>query len=469
MLNWTAGNKSGLKILSEDPLTLDELLAIHINEIRASIDSLTEGHQIYCLGDSLTFGTGSGDMGMVDRLRVLLGNVWKVNNNGIAGNNTAQMLARLQTDILSYENAEYVFVWGGINDVYQDVPVATTEANLQAIYTAIAATGAKVVSLNVTPSKSSATWTAGRQVATDAINAWIAGTATGIDYKIDVYTLVEDPATPDTLLPLYDAGDGLHLQQDGYFAVANAVYVGVATGGGGNAWLPTVTTDLCDNMIKKDGWSPITEAWAYYGAKAFFTDQEVRTKYQKGDKVKLVQGSTVKYFYFRDAPTGLPPSQVIPLEGGLDYTVVNSYPISKYLSKADNPQGFPHWFSWLPVLSGSGGSIGAHTISLSYASFRIVGNTAEVIATFTITNVGSWSGNVQLQLPILPSTKSDDALQFLQQVTVGQSGTLAVQAYHYDMNSSGILRFVSALNSTLLQWGAGLVNSVVSLKATYEI
>jgi lysophospholipase L1-like esterase len=435
----------------------------------------TSAHQIYCLGDSLTFGFGSGDMGIVHRLRESLGNIWDVNNNGISGNNTTQMLARLNTDILDHKDAEYVLVWGGTNDIYQDVATSITKANLQAIYNAIHAAGAKVVALYIPPSKGSATWNSTRQAATDDINAWIAGTATNIDYKIDVYTLVEDPANADKILPLYDSGDHLHLQQDGYFAVADAVFSGVASGGGGLAWMPSDTTRIDDSISKKDGWSPIVEAWAYYGVDAFFTDVDARTHYQKGDKIKVVQGTTawpgsmVKYFYIRNDLTGLPPSQVIPVSGGNDYSVANLPVIAKYVSKADNPQGFPHWFAWTPVLSGTGGSAGAYAISVQYASFRIVGKTAEIIATFSITNVGSWTGNVLLQLPLIPSTKADNSVQLLQQGIIGANGGLTIQAYTYDIDSAGKMRFVSALNSTILAWAAGLANSAVSIKATFEI
>ena len=182
---------------------------------------------VYCFGDSLTYGTGSGGGTYPQRLGVLLGSDATVVNQGIAGQTTSQLLARLQADVLD-NNPDYVLVWGGINDIYQDLSIPNAKSNLQAIFDAIHNAGAKVVSLNITPSKGGGTWTPTRQTNTDDINSWILNTATNIDFRIDAYTAVEDPGNPDYILAGYDAGDGLHLQQDGYYHVAETVFKGVS-------------------------------------------------------------------------------------------------------------------------------------------------------------------------------------------------------------------------------------------------
>jgi lysophospholipase L1-like esterase len=428
-------------------------------------NGLYQGHKVYCFGDSLTFGTGSGDRNYTQKLQDILGGSWTVVNEGIAGQTTTQLLARLNSAILDNNDAEFVIVWGGINDIYTDIAATTIEANLQAIYTAIAATGAKVISLNITPSKSNVSWTADRQIATDAVNTWIAGTATGVDYKIDAYTLVEDPATPDTLLPLYDTGDGLHLQQDGYYAVGTKVYTTVYP-----YWTTNSTNKLSD-FTKVDGWLPFTDALAYYGTNAVFSDQlDIRDYLQKGDKIKFVQSDgTVKYFYVDGVPTYSGGNVNIQVNGGTDYIVGTSSIRQAYYSKDDNPQSFPQWFNWTPVLFGASGSAGPGSITTTYAALRIKGKTAEVQTTFTVANVGSWGGNVLLQLPVNPSTTADNSVQLLQQGIVGANGALTIQGYSYAISSAGVMNFVSAFNSTLLQWGTGLASSLFSIKASYEI
>ena len=337
--------------------------------------SVYRGHKVYCFGDSLTYGTGSGDRNYPQKLQDLLGYTYEIVNEGVAGNTTAQLLARLNTDILDNDDAEFVVVWGGINDIYQDISVTTTEANLQAIYTAISDAGAKVISINISPTKSNVDWTAARQTAIDALNAWISGVATDIDYKVDAYALLEDPATPDTLLASYDSGDGLHLSQTGYYEVATKVYTQTMP-----YWAASSTNKVSD-LFKVDGWTPFVDALAYETSNQIFSDQQdIRDLIQNGDKIKFLQTDGIpKYFYISGVPTYSGGNVHIPLYGGTDYTVANAYIREAYYSKADNPQSFPHWFTWLPVLSGAGGSIGTHAITVTYASARIVGKTGSQV------------------------------------------------------------------------------------------
>lgn len=198
-----------------------------------SLNTVSTPQQVYVLGDSLAIGFGSNGSNMTDKLSSMLGPLWEVRNRSVGGNTTAQMLARLEKDIFLNQdaNAKYVVVWGGTNDVYKSVKPEETENNLQTIYSTIKKAGIKVVAVNVPPSKTSPTWTEDKQTATNEINAWIANKAVDVDYKIDVYTLLENPELKDTMSPLYHGGDYLHLNERGYFVVGEAVYKGAN-------WLP---------------------------------------------------------------------------------------------------------------------------------------------------------------------------------------------------------------------------------------
>ena len=182
-------------------------------------DRYSAPHQIYAIGDSLTLNGG-----METQLDTLLGSNWHTNNSGVGGNTTTQMLTRFPSDVLGVGNAEYVVIWGGINDINQDRTDTFIEANLQAMYDLAYAAGLKVIAVNITPFKGNGIWTAGRQATADAVNAWIANTAIRVDYRVDAYTLLEDPGTPDTLLAAYDSNDHLHLSAAGYAAVGSAVH-----------------------------------------------------------------------------------------------------------------------------------------------------------------------------------------------------------------------------------------------------
>ena len=75
--------------------------------------------------------------------------------------------------------------------------------------------------MNITTIKNNSCWTQDKQKEIIKLNKWIA--KSNADYKIDAYSVVEDPNNPDTTRSDYNA-DNLHLQQNGYYAVAMAIY-----------------------------------------------------------------------------------------------------------------------------------------------------------------------------------------------------------------------------------------------------
>ena len=110
---------------------------------------------------------------------------------------------------------------GGINDVQLGYDVSIPKANLRSMFTEARNAGIKVVSLNV--SALNYLWTPTKRAAIENINAWIASTAINIDYKIDIYSVLEDPDNPDCLDSAC-TNDGLHLNCPGYDLTANVVF-----------------------------------------------------------------------------------------------------------------------------------------------------------------------------------------------------------------------------------------------------
>ena len=182
----------------------------------------------YCIGDSITFGLGCESGGYEATLQTLLktraNENWTIYNLGVCGDTTSGMLARFSTDVLSHPDCKYVFIWGGINDVQLGYDVLVPEANLQSMFTQAHTAGIIVVSLNLIPLNYM--WTPTKRAAIKAINAWIAETATDVDYRIDVYSVFEDPDDPGHLNSAYTT-DGLHLNCSGYNLVAKVVFQGV--------------------------------------------------------------------------------------------------------------------------------------------------------------------------------------------------------------------------------------------------
>jgi lysophospholipase L1-like esterase len=83
-----------------------------------------------------------------------------VRNAGVPGNTTAQMLARLNHDVLAY-NPDVVTLMGGTNDRAQGVPLRTAMAHLRTIITRLENAGARVVLMTIPPNTGSvAAWNA---------------------------------------------------------------------------------------------------------------------------------------------------------------------------------------------------------------------------------------------------------------------------------------------------------------------
>lgn len=180
---------------------------------------------LYVMGDSLTEQPTYPNalIGLVNGGGV--NTPYKLSNKGIGGNTTAMMLSRFYTDVLSDKSAKYVVIWGGVNSVRADVSAATIESELQTMYTDAHNQGLIVIAVNIAPFKGfsiSPGWTTTRQDVLDSVNSWIVTTAKDVDYKIDVYSVLE--GATDTLNASYDGGDHLHLSTAGYNLVANTIY-----------------------------------------------------------------------------------------------------------------------------------------------------------------------------------------------------------------------------------------------------
>lgn len=152
-----------------------------------------------------------------------------------------------------------------------------------------------------------------------------------------------------------------------------------------------------------DGWVPVSDSWSYASASTITVPSDATAKYSVGDKIKLVQSSTTKYFYVTAVA-----STVLTVTGGSDYTVANSAISGIYYSKATTPLGFPQWFNYTPTWTSSGTapSIGNGTLTGKFAitgkkyDFRV-----SLIAGST-TTVGT--GNYSFTLPSTPSVTIQD-------------------------------------------------------------
>ena len=144
---------------------------------------------------------------------------------GVGGNKLATIEGVMKsTTPLAGES--FVVLQGGINDIITAAtdPNATMRSAMQGMVDEAELLGLNYLIVNIAPFKSHADWNTNRQSFTESYNSWLVS-AFGAAAIVDMYSVVEDPSTPDTLLPAYDNGDGLHLNSTGSFAVTNAMSV----------------------------------------------------------------------------------------------------------------------------------------------------------------------------------------------------------------------------------------------------
>jgi len=173
----------------------------------------------------------------VDVLNTRLTRGWVV-NEGIAGNRLLvdeageHALARLDRDVLSVPGATHVLVHFGINDLglpgMAGQPPATAEDLIDGFTTlAKRAHGAGLRILVATigpfggavyPGFSTPEGLAARR----RVNEWIR-TCGVFDAVFDVARAVENPEAPDFIRPDLDSGDGMHPNDAGHRAMAEAV------------------------------------------------------------------------------------------------------------------------------------------------------------------------------------------------------------------------------------------------------
>lgn len=122
---------------------------------------------------------------------------------------------------------------------------------------------------------------------------------------------------------------------------------------------PTITTPIISTPTIKtwDGWQSVTDSWSYASASTITVPSGAASLYKKGDKIKWTQ-TTVKYgVIIAVADT------VLTIAVNDDYTVANAAISDIYVSHAENPIGWPAYFTFSTV---HGGYSSAPTGKLKY-------------------------------------------------------------------------------------------------------
>ncbi|WP_353254912.1 SGNH/GDSL hydrolase family protein [Burkholderia anthina] len=215
-------------------------LAVEAGSARASVaaigDSITDGlrsslNRNHRWPDALTrrlIASGADALGVV--------------NLGISGNRLlsgsacygTSLASRFEHDALSRSGVKVVIVLIGINDInfaamplragldcdspHTQVTAGSLIDGYRRLIEAAHRQGVKVFGATLTP----AALPAGREAIRLEVNRWIRSGG-GFDGVVDFDAILRDPAHPSVLQRRYDSGDGIHLSDAGYAAMAEAV------------------------------------------------------------------------------------------------------------------------------------------------------------------------------------------------------------------------------------------------------
>jgi lysophospholipase L1-like esterase len=203
---------------------------------------------VVALGDSITDGycsTLDANHRWPDYLSRRLNannpnNTIAILNQGISGNRLLHdkygqnSLARYDRDVLTQTGVTHVIVLEGINDIGApgSLGLPAEEVGADEIISGLRqlierAHERKLVILGGTLTPFEGTifpgyYTAAGETKRKAVNTWIR-TKADFDAVIDFDQVVRDPGHPTRLLPAYDCGDHLHLNDAGYEAMADSI------------------------------------------------------------------------------------------------------------------------------------------------------------------------------------------------------------------------------------------------------
>jgi hypothetical protein len=155
--------------------------------------------------------------------------------------------------------------------------------------------------------------------------------------------------------------------------------------------LDTVNTNQTNLLT---GWIAAGVTWTRTGVNTFTAPGNVVSLFPVGTKCKCVNVTAKQFYVVAAAYTSLTTVTVAgdDLEAGAI--------TSPYYSYATNPQGFLHWFNVTCAMSGAGGTAGTYAETSTYSRFAMQGKTVFWTLRKQLTNLGSWSGNVQITYPV---------------------------------------------------------------------
>jgi lysophospholipase L1-like esterase len=169
---------------------------------------------IVCLGDSITLGKlpfYTYPQSLKKRLKGFY-----IYNKGFGGSTTSDMVYRFNNDVIILK-PHYIIILGGINDDISQIEI--TKKNLIFLYDESKKNGIIPIACTLLPYFRYSNFV-------KEINNWIRmyTQINGITL-VDFYDIMREPKNYLQLNPLYDSGDGLHPNINGYLHMGESINI----------------------------------------------------------------------------------------------------------------------------------------------------------------------------------------------------------------------------------------------------
>lgn len=125
--------------------------------------------------------------------------------------------------------------------------------------------------------------------------------------------------------------------------------------------------------------------------------------------------------------------------------------------------------NFTPVLQGSWGSIGTMAASPYTGTYTIRDNSCFYRVNIKCTNVGSWSGNVEVNLPFICKNEMWDSPVSWFVWPVWANPATASRAVPYTTANTDLQRHLAGIDSANLSWGTFVVNDIIRAEGFYNI
>lgn len=217
-------------------------------------------------------------------------------------------------------------------------------------------------------------------------------------------------------------------------------------------------------FVEERGWIPIFQTAVYASPTSVtFANIDLTAYLKIGVKCSWYQSSGWRYGYVLSSSYGS-GNTTLNFVANTSFNVANTA-ISTFKISYGNPPDFPAYLTYAAIVSGATGSAGTYAEDNSVAKFLLNGSSATVIITKRITNLGSWTGNLQVAMPIVPTKESlGSSFGF-----VIATSALAQKGYAILQSSIINVRFMNNWNTVFLTFADLAVNDFIQVRVTYEV